>query len=122
MGGKDDNLLDVMSCHKMLVRNKLDLDIAFCYPGYILSIAYREKRSNRPHPGLRGTLGGIIFPHQNFHIPRIMTHVIRPQFPLTASRTKHYFVMHTQRCKLIILCSEWHGLLPLSGSSPMIGP
>lgn len=59
MEGKDDNLLDVMSCHEMLVGNKLDLDKAFCSLGYIHSIAYREKRSNGPHPGLRRTLGEL---------------------------------------------------------------
>ena len=69
MDRKDDNLLDVMSCHKMLVRNKLDPDIAFCYLGYIHSIAYREK-SNGPRLGLRRTLGGIVSSHQNFHNPQ----------------------------------------------------
>ena len=68
MDGKDNNILDVMSCHKMLVRNKLDLDIAFCSLGYIHSIAYREK-SNGPHPGLRGHWGELFLPIRTSTFP-----------------------------------------------------
>ena len=50
MGGKDNNLLDVVSCHEMLVRNKLDLDIAFCYLG-IYTVLHTERKVMGPTQG-----------------------------------------------------------------------
>lgn len=63
--GEGDNLRGIIS---LLVRNKLDHDIAFCYHGYIHSVAYRQRRRNWLHARLRRTLlGSCFFPSDPTH-------------------------------------------------------